>query len=91
MQLSEEDTGLLQRYAINLVRVYFQYSNPSDYPLVMEDKEGWVGVMELPHMPYANTFVSRDEVYGRIKALSHLLGATVLKGTVGDISVELRL
>lgn len=82
MRLTQEDEDLLLNYAGSLVQLWL-FTDENDYPLSMQEGEGrgdWIGVLGLPKVSYQFKFNSREELWGRILILGHLLGATELQG-----------
>lgn len=80
---------LLHNYLKALSHEYVMRGENS-YPVDMSS-EGWIGVLGLPNLSYAFRFGSRDELYGRILVLAHLLGVSSLYGEVNGVSVEVKL
>jgi len=90
MHLTQEDEELLVRYAGSLVTLWLN-TGDDDYPLNAEEKYGWIGVLGLPKVSYQFTFRSRDEVWGRILSLAHLIGATELNGIGENQNIKVKL
>lgn len=90
MKLCKEDEKTLENYAIALVKLYCE-RHRVDFPVNMEEESGWIGVLGLPKMPYALKFSSKDELYGRILTLGHLLGVDRFKGKGEDLAIEVVL
>jgi hypothetical protein len=88
--MDEEEKNKLITYAGSLIDLWLNTAD-EEYPLdATLPPRSWITPLGMPVVSYWARFNSKDELWGRIQMIGHLLGAEKFKG-FGESTIEVQL